>query len=97
VRVARSANSVRRSDGTIEVVSTRRRNPNRPLPDLAHAHPAWGCPQLHQHLRRKGHRINHKQTERLYGRHGVALRRRRRRRGRSMSRWSAVFRFQKRR
>lgn len=50
------------------------------LLDLAHAHPAWGCPKLHQQLRREGHRINHKRTERLYGQHGLALRRRRRRR-----------------
>jgi putative transposase len=50
------------------------------LLDLAHAHPTWGCPQLHQQLRREGHRINHKRTERMYGQHGLALRRRRRRR-----------------
>ncbi|GAA0708366.1 hypothetical protein GCM10009105_07900 [Dokdonella soli] len=50
------------------------------LLDLAYAHPAWGCPKLHQQLRREGHRINHKRTERLYGQHGLALRRRRRRR-----------------
>jgi putative transposase len=47
---------------------------------LANAHGAWGCPQLHQQLRREGHRINHKRTLRLYRKHGLSLRRRRRRR-----------------
>lgn len=50
------------------------------LQALANAHPAWGCPQLHQQLRREGHRINHKRTERLYRELGLSLRRRRRRR-----------------
>jgi len=38
------------------------------------------CPQLHQQLRREGHRINHKRTYRLYRKHGLSLRRRRLRR-----------------
>lgn len=50
------------------------------LVTLAKAHRAWGCPQLHQQLRREGHQINHKRTARLYGEHGLALRRRLRRR-----------------
>lgn len=50
------------------------------LLDLANAHPAWGCPQLHRQLRHAGHRINHKRTERLYRENGLSLRRRRRRR-----------------
>lgn len=49
------------------------------LIELAKAHIRWGCPQLHQQLRHEGHRINHKRTERLYGAHTLALRRRRRR------------------
>jgi len=50
------------------------------LVELANVHGAWGCPQLHQQLRREGHRINHKRTHRLYCKHGLSLRRRRRRR-----------------
>lgn len=48
--------------------------------ELANAHPAWGCPKLHQQLRHAGHVINRKRTARLYRAHGLALRRRRRRR-----------------
>lgn len=47
---------------------------------LAEAHPAWGCPQLHQQLRQEGFVINHKRTRRLYGEQELTLRRRRRRR-----------------
>ena len=43
-------------------------------------HRAWGCPQLHMQLRRETFVINHKRTERLYRKLGLALRRRRRRR-----------------
>lgn len=50
------------------------------LLELAQTHPAWGCPKLHRRLRHEGHRINHKRTERLYRRHGLSIRRRRRRR-----------------
>lgn len=50
------------------------------LLELAQTHPAWGCPKLHRQLRHEGHRINHKRTERLYRRHGLSIRRRRRRR-----------------
>lgn len=50
------------------------------LVELANIHGAWGCPQLHQQLRREGHRINHKRTHRLYRKHGLSLRRWRRRR-----------------
>jgi putative transposase len=50
------------------------------LVELANAHGAWGCPQLHQQLRWEGHGINHKRTYRLYRKHGLSLRRRRRRR-----------------
>ena len=50
------------------------------LVELANIHGAWGCPQLHRQLRREGHGINHKRTYRLYCKHGLSLRRRRRRR-----------------
>jgi putative transposase len=46
---------------------------------LAQQHRRWGCGQLHDQLRLEGHRINHKRTARLYREHGLALRRRRRR------------------
>ena len=50
------------------------------LKDLAAEHTGWGCPQLHEQLRREGIQINHKRTERLYSELGLKLRRRRRRR-----------------
>jgi putative transposase len=52
----------------------------RRLLELANEYAAWGSPQLHRQLRREGHQINHKRTERLYRHHGLSLRRRRRRR-----------------
>ncbi len=50
------------------------------LVTLANNHGAWGCPKLHRQLRHEGYRINHKRTQRLYRKHGLSLRRRRRRR-----------------
>ncbi|MGH8113112.1 MAG: IS3 family transposase [Rhodanobacteraceae bacterium] len=59
----------RRHDGLVEMR----------LLALARKHRAWGCGQLHDQLRLEGHWINHKRTARLYREHGLALRRRRRR------------------
>jgi len=50
------------------------------LLELASTHGTWGCPQLHRQLRWEGHRVNRKRTQRLYRKHGLSLRRRRRRR-----------------
>lgn len=50
------------------------------LMELAEAHPAWGCPQLHRQLRQEGYLINHKRTRRLYREQELTLRRHRRRR-----------------
>jgi putative transposase len=50
------------------------------LKALAAEHGQWGCPQLHEQLRREGFLINHKRTERMYGELGLGLRRRRRKR-----------------
>ncbi len=50
------------------------------LVQLAHENTSWGCPQLHQQLRSEGFVINHKRAHRLYRQHGLALRRRARRR-----------------
>lgn len=50
------------------------------LRELGSKHPRWGCPQLHQQLRREGFLINHKRTQRLYREFGLGLRRGRRRR-----------------
>ena len=44
---------------------------------LAEMHRRWGCPMLHQVLRREGVRVNHKRIERLYREEGLSLRRRR--------------------
>lgn len=64
----RQRRSVERSDAEVRLL------------ELAQAHAAWGCPQLHRQLRHEGHRINHKRTERLYHERGLSIRRRRRRR-----------------
>ena len=61
---------VRKSDPAVE----------QALLDLANQNPTWGCPQLHRQLRHAGYQINHKRTARLYQRHGLSLRRRKRRR-----------------
>jgi putative transposase len=50
------------------------------LKALAAENSKWGCPQLHEQLRREGFVINHKRTERLYREMGLKLRRRRRQR-----------------
>jgi putative transposase len=50
------------------------------LKQLAAEHVRWGCPQLHQQLRREGFVINHKRTERLYRELSLGSRRRRRKR-----------------
>jgi putative transposase len=50
------------------------------LKAMASEYPKWGCPQLHEQLRRTGWVINHKRTERMYRELGLKLRRRRRRR-----------------
>lgn len=50
------------------------------LKQLAAEHVRWGCPQLHEQLRRDGFVINHKRTERLYRELSLGLRRRRRKR-----------------
>lgn len=56
------------------------------LKDLAVAHPRWGCPRLAWLLRREGRRDNYKRIERLYGAEGLAVPRRRRKRGATPSR-----------
>ena len=50
------------------------------LQRMAQRYPKWGCPQLHEQLRRAGFVINHKRTERLYEEFRLKLRCRRRRR-----------------
>lgn len=46
---------------------------------LAARHPRWGCPIIHKALRREGHLVNHKKTERIYNEEKLCLRRKRRR------------------
>jgi putative transposase len=50
------------------------------LKALAAEHSRWGCPQLHEQLRREGLVINHKRTQRLYRELELGLRRKQRRR-----------------
>lgn len=53
------------------------------LRELAQERKRFGCPRLHLLLRREGLVVNHKRTERLYREEGLALRRKRRRKGAS--------------
>jgi putative transposase len=48
------------------------------LRELAQKRRRWGCPHLHEVLRRQGLVINHKRTERLYREEGLSIRRRKR-------------------
>jgi len=51
------------------------------LRELAQQRRRFGSPRLHTLLRREGLVINHKRTERIYREEGLALRRKRRRKG----------------
>jgi putative transposase len=51
------------------------------LRDLAAQRKRFGSPRLHILLKREGLVINHKRTERLYREEGLALRKKRRRKG----------------
>ena len=51
------------------------------LRELAEERKRFGSPRLHILLRREGLVINHKRTERLYREEGLALRKKRRRKG----------------
>jgi len=53
------------------------------LRELAQERRRFGSPRLHLMLRREGLVVNHKRTERLYREEGLALRRKRRRKGSS--------------
>lgn len=53
------------------------------LRELAQERRRFGSPRLHLLLRREGLVVNHKRTERLYREEGLALRRKRRRKGAS--------------
>lgn len=49
------------------------------LREVAEQRPRWGAPLLHAVLRRQGHVVNHKRTERVYRELGLSLRLRKRR------------------
>ena len=49
--------------------------------ELAGERKRFGSPRLHIMLKREGLVVNHKRTERIYSEQGLALRRKRRRRG----------------
>jgi len=51
------------------------------LREIAGQRKRFGCPRLHIMLKREGLVINHKRTERIYREEGLALRRKRRRKG----------------
>jgi putative transposase len=73
------------------------------LRELAEQRKRFGSPRLHLLLKREGMVINHKQTERIYREEGLALRKKRRRKGaagarvllpspqRTNERWSKDF------
>ena len=48
------------------------------LRELAQKRRRWGCPHLHQVLRREGLVINHKRTERIYQEENLSIRRKKR-------------------
>jgi putative transposase len=56
------------------------------LRELAGQRKRFGSPRLHIMLRREGLVVNHKRTERIYREEGLALRRKRRRKGAAGSR-----------
>ncbi len=56
------------------------------LRELAEQRKRFGSPRLHILLKREGLVINHKRTERLYCKEGLALRRKRRRKGAAVAR-----------
>jgi len=56
------------------------------LRDLAAERKRYGSPRLHIMLKRAGLVVNHKRTERLYHEEGLALRKKRRRKGAAGSR-----------
>lgn len=71
------------------------KNPNRDdnikerMRELAKEYPKWGCPMIHDILKREGLVINRKRTERIYYREEqLSLRRRKRRRRASHTRLS---------
>ena len=54
--------------------------------ELAGERKRFGSPRLHIMLKREGLVVNHKRTERIYGKEGLALRRKRRRKGAARAR-----------
>ncbi len=56
------------------------------LRELARQRRRFGSPRLHILLRRENLVVNHKRTERIYGEEGLALRRKRRRKGAAVAR-----------
>ena len=53
----------------------------RRMRELAAERKRFGSPRLHIMLKREGLLVNHKRTERIYSEEGLALRRKRRRKG----------------
>ena len=49
---------------------------------IAAERPCWGSPQVHEALRRQGHRVNHKRVERLWQEHGMQVPKKRHKRRR---------------
>ena len=58
----------------------------RRMRELAGERKRFGSPRLHIMLKREGLVINHKRTERIYSEEGLALRRKRRRKGTARAR-----------
>jgi len=72
---------------TVRYESRRGDDPIRePLRELAARRPRWGYRRLHVLLEREGMHCNHKRVYRIYHQEGLALRRRRRKKLRSMAR-----------
>ena len=58
----------------------------RRVRELAAERKRFGSPRLHIMLKREGLVVNHKRTERIYSEEGLALRRKRRRKGAARAR-----------
>jgi putative transposase len=86
--------SQRRACGALGVARSTARYQSRrgddpirePLRELAARRPRWGYRRLHVLLERQGFHCNHKRVYRIYREEGLAVRRRRRRKLRSMAR-----------
>src|SRR6185369_17981589 len=78
-RRACKLSSLDRSSFRYQSVPDKNSDLRKRLRELAEQRRKFGAPRLHTMLRREGHLINHKRTERLYREEGLSLRLKKRR------------------